>query len=224
MKKFIAALIVMALMLTSTAFAYTDISDEVLSDKVETLSKYNIINGYGDGSFKPGNPITRAEFCKMIMCATMNDGIEFADSKFSDVSDGFWAKDYICAAKSLGVVNGVTETTFSPQSNITNEQAVKMIVCALGYGEEAVAAGGYPYGYIKIAKDLGIINDGVDAKAISKRRDIAEMVYNILDVEFYFLTLTEDGTVEKSKSESTLREFYEFLTDEPSDEEENSVG
>ena len=194
-----------------TAFAYVDVSDESLSTKLADLSRYNIINGYEDGTFKPNNNITRAEFSKLIMCATMNDYIVEFDKGFVDVKDGFWAEKYIYAAKKLGVVNGTTELTFEPEANITNEQAVKMIVCSLGYGDEAVSAGGYPNGYIKVAIDLGIISDDVfNAKAVSTRREIAEMVYNALDSELYFIYVTEDGIIERSKAENTLREIHEL--------------
>lgn len=212
MKK-ILLLLLITILLQCRIFAYTDISDKEFEKKAQLLSEYNIINGYGDGTFRPQNPITRAEFCKMIMCTTMNDGIETVQEGFSDVSDGFWAKEYIYAAKALEIVNGVTATTFAPQANITNEQAVKMIVCSLGYGEEAIAAGGYPVGYIKIAKDLGIISNNINAKAVSTRQEIAGMVYNAIDVRFYFLSQNEDGSIERAESESTLKEYHGFLTD-----------
>ena len=208
-------------------FAYSDISDVQFLNKIETLSKYNIVSGYEDGTYRPDNNITRAEFCKLIMCATMNDYVDKYDKCFIDVSENFWAEGYIYAAKSLGVVAGTTETTFEPDANITNEQAVKMIVCALGYNEEATEAGGYPNGYIKVANELGITpNMTIDYKKTSTRREIAELIYNILDVEYYFLSLTDDGVVEKNKSESTLREFYEFLNDADDEviSDENTVG
>lgn len=224
--KRIFLLLAVTLLFLCCAFAYTDVSDKEFENKVEILSEYNIINGYGDGTFRPQNPITRAEFCKLIICATMNEGIELSDNGFSDVADSFWAKDYIHAAKALEIVNGVTATTFAPQANITNEQAIKMIVCSLGYGEEAIASGGYPNGYIKIAKDLGIISNNFNAKAISTRQGIAEMVYNAIDARFYFLLQNEDGSIERVESESTLKEYHEFLTDvtiEAGTDEESEV-
>ncbi len=227
MKKIISTIIVFLMLSQLSAFAYSDISNAQLASKIETLSNFNIINGYEDGTYRPHNNITRAEFCKLIMCATMNDYVDEYDKCFIDVSESFWAEEYIYAAKALGVVNGTTETTFDPEANITNEQAVKMIVCSLGYGDEAVSAGGYPNGYIKIAVDLGIVSaDNFIGKELSTRQSIAEMVYNTLDVEYYFISLTEDGEFEKSKSESTLREFHEFLNDDNDEfrQDENAVG
>lgn len=211
MKK-VSLLLVFILLFHGIAFAYSDVFDTQLSEKIKTLSNYNVINGYEDGTFRPNNNITRAEFCKLITCATMNDYVDHFNNEFTDVKSGFWAEHYIYAAKSLGIVNGTTQTTFDPNANITNEQAVKMIVCALGYSEEANSAGGYPNGHIKIASDLGIISlTNFNSKAITTRKNIVEMVYNALDVEYYFISLNEDGILERSKSESTLREFHEFL-------------
>ena len=210
MKKLIAILTILTI-LNTAACAYTDVSDETLSAKLNDLSKYNIINGYENGTFRPDNSITRAEFSKIIMCATMNDYITDYKKGFIDVADGFWAEKYIYSAKMLGIVNGTTESTFEPEANITNEQAIKMIVCSLGYGEESIAAGGYPNGYIEIAKNIGIISDNnFNGKAISTRRGIAEMVYNALDSELYFIYLAEDGTIERNKAENTLREIHEL--------------
>ncbi len=209
-------------MLNTVVYAYTDVSDESLLNYLNDLSKYNIINGYEDGTFRPDNSITRAEFSKIIMCATMNDYITEYEKGFTDVVDGFWAEKYIYSAKTLGIVNGTTESTFEPEANITNEQAVKMIVCSLGYGEEAISAGGYPDGYIEIAEDMGIIS-GVDfnGKAVSTRAEIAEMIYKALDSEIYFIYISDDASVERSKAENTLREIHELSLDNSINDVEN---
>ena len=222
MRKLILSILIL-MMFNTVAYAYTDVSDEVLSTKLNDLSKYNIINGYEDGTFRPDNSITRAEFSKIIMCATMNDYITEYEKGFTDVADGSWAEKYIYSAKMLGIVNGTTESTFEPEANITNEQAIKMIVCSLGYSEEAIAAGGYPDGYIEIAKNIGIIsNSNFDSKAISTRRGIAEMVYKALDSELYFIYIAEDGSIERSKAENTLREIHELSIDNSINDVENN--
>ena len=66
----------MFIMINTTSYAYSDITDESLKSKIEILSEYNIINGYEDGTFRPHNQITRSEFCKMIICTTMNEATE----------------------------------------------------------------------------------------------------------------------------------------------------
>ena len=211
MRKFVSAIIILGVILSGYAQAYTDVSDLELENELELLSKYEIISGYEDGTFRPYNNITRAEFCKLIVCATMNDYIEEYEKAFVDVEDGFWAESYIYAARELGIVNGVTETIFDPQSNITNEQAVKMIVCALGYSNEAIEKGGYPNGYIEVAKGLGIIkNSSFNGKDISTRKGIADMVYNMIDVPLFFIYKSEDGSIERSEAENTLREIHEL--------------
>lgn len=85
----------------------------------------NIITGYKDGSFKPEDGITRAEFASMIAkfaeLDTENADIPFADAK------GHWAADKIAACYTAGYIKGYTDNTFKPDNYITRAEAVTMI-------------------------------------------------------------------------------------------------
>ena len=73
--------------------------------------------------------------------------------------------------------------TFSPDSPVTNEQAVKMIVCALGYGVKADRMGGFPFAYMKLADELEILKGlEVTGSAPALRDDVIKMIYNALDI------------------------------------------
>ena len=210
MKKFVLLFLCM-LMITVNGYAYYDINNKDLETKVEELSEFNIINGYDDGLFKPDNPITRAEFCKIIVNTVFADTSEAYERCFTDMSDTHWAKDYIYIAKNLGIVNGVNDTTFSPDSNITYEQAIKMIVAALGYEESAENKGGYPNGYISVANSLGITS-GVSYSNTNKatRGNIALMIYNALNAKYYDIW-NNNGIIEKKLSDTTLYERHKFI-------------
>ncbi len=73
--------------------------------------------------------------------------------------------------------------TFAPDANVTFEQAVKMLVVALGYEPMAAQKGGYPTGYMVVANTNGI-TEGISAaqNAPASRGVVAELVYNALDV------------------------------------------
>lgn len=235
MKKFISIFMCL-LMFGLNANAYYDINDYDLEEKVEVLSDFNIINGYSDGSFRPDNLITRAEFSKMIVDTILADTSSNSQNVFFDLEDSHWAKDYICIAKSLEIINGVSANYFEPESNITYEQATKMIVAALGYNEEAVKLGGYPSGYITKANELGILdNVYCNMTDYATRGDIATMVYNALNVKYYSIW-NENGEVKRMESSKTLFQIHEDLkninaninydydySDDYSDEE-NAVG
>lgn len=131
------------------------------ADAVNVLVDDGILTGDENGNFNPNNTITRAEFATII-CRFL--GIEdeakaMNTSKFTDVTAGHWAKGYIAKASDMGVITGNGDGTFSPEDNVTYEQAVKMLICAVGFEEEATEAGGWPDGYIKVAEDFGYLKD-----------------------------------------------------------------
>lgn len=214
MKKLILLFIVLCMCTSGLAFAYADVQDGDVSDAVEQLSQFNIINGYTDGTFRPNNSITRAEFskviCKTILCDTESD----EENPFADVGDGYWAKEYIQTAKRFKIVNGVTETLFCPNDNVTYEQAIKMVVVSLGYMEEAESAGGYPEGYITVAQELMLLDD-VEYRTndFATRGNIALIIRNALFAQYYILTET-DGVVTRELSQDNLFERHFFAIGE----------
>ena len=88
------------------------------------LTRYNILNGYPDGSFKPDNPITRAEFSKV---ASMFDKIAGGGSNFSDVPASHWAKRFIDSAYNKGWIKGYPDGSFRPERNLTRAETVTVI-------------------------------------------------------------------------------------------------
>jgi hypothetical protein len=169
------------------AAAFTDFSS---NEAVDFLVEQGVINGYEDGTFRPNNEITRAEFTAML-CRAMKEENEAKSlagrSEFSDVKSSNWAAGYIRWAKNNGIINGMGDGTFNPQGNVTYEQTIKMIVLAMGY-EESLAEdkGGYPKGYMEIGQSAGLYIDvpitwevpgGVSADK-NTRRIVAHTMYN----------------------------------------------
>ncbi len=226
MKKLLAILVIFIFAVNICCCAYSDVDDVDLQNDLQRLSDMNIIGGYEDGTFKPNNNITRAEFCKIIMSTIIVDSACSNDHVFKDISN-HWAKEYIAIAAYYNIINGVTSTTFAPEDNITYEQAIKMIVAALGYNEEAISKGGYPEGYIEVACELGILNDlKVERTRKATRANIAKIVSNAIDIPFYFL-INEEGTIYRELSPITLYEIFKIASSAPVDEGEepyNEIG
>ncbi|MDD2505243.1 MAG: S-layer homology domain-containing protein [Bacilli bacterium] len=111
---------------------FSDVNSGRWSTKhIATLSNGNIIMGYLDGSFKPGNPITRAELATI---ATKFDKLSAAQSNsFSDI-DGHWAIEYINSAAEKGWVKGYPNGTFKPDQYITRAEFVTLVNNVLGRG------------------------------------------------------------------------------------------
>ncbi len=112
----------------------SDISGHWAEAAIRELISKNLINGYLDGTFKPNNNITRAEFIKILDGAFSLDSD--AESKFEDIK-GHWAKEYIDDAAGLGIINGYSETVFAPDNNITREEMAKIMSGVLKLEEKA---------------------------------------------------------------------------------------
>ena len=227
MKKVLIFILVIQLTFCAISVnAFSDVTDTKLEDSISTLSQFNIINGYEDGTFKPKANITRAEFAKIICKTFLFETTDIINDEFIDVSENHWARDYIYTAKKLGIINGTSPTTFAPDDNITYEQAIKMVVASLGYNEEATQKGGYPEGYIMVADELVLLdNIEYDAKEFATRENIVFIVENALYAPFYFLSESE-GTVIREEAVDTLYKIHFFLVNEVStdDEDSDSVG
>lgn len=110
-----------------TPVAFTDTKGHWAEKSILELVQKGSINGYPDGTFKPDNKITRAEFVSLIVKAfnlKEQVGKEFADTK------NHWAKTAIATATSQGIVNGYSDTTFGPDDAISREQMAAIIIRA----------------------------------------------------------------------------------------------
>lgn len=194
-KRILATLVAVVFVLTSfvtvPAFAaFTDLTAEDDSyEAVDVLSKLGVINGYDDGSFKPANNVTRAEFTAMLLRtrgmgsvgSTSLENPPFPDVVSSDVS---WAIANIRTAHEMGIINGYDDGTFKPNNNVSYEEAIKMIVCALGYGEMGSEGAAWYSKYLVTAQSLGFLNGaGGVISTPATRATIAKMLYNCLEVK-----------------------------------------
>lgn len=102
---------------------FSDITEAPWAEKaIYSLVDIGVINGYPDKTFKPNNPVTRAEFAKMIVVASgrylEKDKATYV-SNFWDVPNTAWEYPYVSAALKFGFITGRSEYVFDPSSNIT---------------------------------------------------------------------------------------------------------
>ena len=100
-------------------------------DAVEALCEKGIINGYEDGTFRPEQTISRAEFTKLIisisdLLAEVMTEDNSAEIMFDDVSNDLWFSDYVLNAAKKGLLNG-DGNLFRPYDNITRQDAAVII-------------------------------------------------------------------------------------------------
>ena len=103
---------------------FTDLPFASDNHCIASLSVIGLLRGYEDGSFRPDNPISRAE-CVVLLSRLIE--VPAGSSTFSDVPETHWASSAISAGTSAGWLAGYPDGTFRPDQNITRLEAVKMI-------------------------------------------------------------------------------------------------
>ena len=217
MKRLTSIFLVLAMLLTLAPMnifaAETDKS--VFSDMKDTdyyaqaataLEQLDILAGYPDGTFGAEKSITRAEMAA-IVCRMIDKEADAEKAKgetaFDDVKSDHWASGYINIASKEGIINGDGNGKFRPEDDVKHEEAIKMVVCALGYGDDVeVDAKDWSKGYLEVADEKGISAalKGTKGKA-STRGDVAVMSYNGLSVDLAAPTTSlEAGSYRGTKS------------------------
>lgn len=109
----------------TTKCSYSDVpAQSWYTSQVATLTNGGILAGYKDGTFRPQQYITRAEFATI--AALFFHAPEVEDDAFTDIYDS-WARDYINRAAKLGLISGYKDGTFRPQNQITRAEVMEII-------------------------------------------------------------------------------------------------
>ena len=105
--------------------APSDIAGHWAESVITQWQSKGLIQGYEDGTFKPGNTTTRAEFVTL-----MNNAKGFwseGSINFSDVKNGSWFYSAVARAVAAGYVKGYSDGSFKPNNTITRAEAAMMI-------------------------------------------------------------------------------------------------
>jgi len=115
---------------------YTDVESNWAYSAISYCTLKGVFKGYGDGTFRPDQPITRQELATVvarIRGEQPNTGMPFSDA--DEIAE--WAKDGIYTAYVNGWVDGYTDGTFKPWNNIRRDETVKIFNRYLGRGVDA---------------------------------------------------------------------------------------
>lgn len=103
---------------------FEDIEGHKNQMAIEALASRAIIDGMYDTSYCPDNTMTRAQFAAIVVRAL---GVPERDGyNFADVNETDWFYGYVNTAYHYGIINGVSDTEFNPNGEITREEAATM--------------------------------------------------------------------------------------------------
>lgn len=166
---------------------FSDITDNYTATAIETLRLMGVLDGYGDGTFRPNAVLTRAQFCKMAVYA-MNGSSELGRYStvtiFPDVKPSLWAASYINMAAKKGVIAGFADGKFKPNQTVTAGQAVTILMRGLGYKDENMG-GVWPQGYMAEAQTCGLLKSTGITSAYSAltRGQAAKLFLNLFEAK-----------------------------------------
>ncbi|OPH56365.1 hypothetical protein BC351_28110 [Paenibacillus ferrarius] len=111
---------------------YTDVQPEYWAAKaIAKATRMGLIQGYADGTFRPEQPIARAEMAALaakFASDAAGSGAGYADTI------GLWAEAAIKVSQGAGYMQGYADGTFGPANPLTRAEAVTVINRMLGRG------------------------------------------------------------------------------------------
>jgi len=110
-----------------TKITFEDIQAHWAKDYIEDLAGKSIVKGMSETMFQPDAQLTRAQFLTMLAAASKDDVKNVQPSEFADVPSTEWYYNYVNWGVAKGIVKGMDEITFAPNSNITREQMAIML-------------------------------------------------------------------------------------------------
>ncbi len=206
-------------------------ADHWAADYIKEMKDLGIVGGKTATTFEPDATITRAEFVKMIATAF---GLEATatDSAFADCGADDWYTPYVVAAAEAGYVNGISETAFGANDEISRQDICTILGRILGLDAadaEATFAdiddiADYALNAVKALADAGILGgyeDGTFAPAKSATRaEVCKILSNILATFTEEAPEADDEAVVEDVVEEDAAEEEAVVEDEAAVEEE----
>ncbi|MCI7658193.1 Ig-like domain-containing protein [Anaerotignum sp.] len=161
----ITAVLTASMVMSVTAFgAPRDIQGHWAQNTINKWVDKGDISGYPDGTFRPNNMITRAEFVVLV-----NNAMGYTKSGyayFSDVPSYYWGKNAIQTGVEAGYISGDGDGTFRPNDPVTRQEAAAMISRILGLKQndsqsyrytDSYAISNWAKGVVGAVSDAGIM-------------------------------------------------------------------
>lgn len=200
-KKRSLVILMAAVMLLSALLTVPAAAQETQSKAVFELISFGILP---EGTAVEENgTVTREKLADMVARTLQLEHVGNAAASFQDVSASSEYYDSIGVAAALGIMQGDETGLFRPTDAVSYQEAVKVLVCLLGYNAMAQSKGGYPMGYLAVGGEIGLLGDGGSTQSFYAK-NLYQMFYNALDVPMMVPVIGEGGY--EIDREETLRQ------------------
>lgn len=127
LKRLLIGMICATTVSTVSVHGFTDLDPESdTTPYIEEFQERGLTNGYPDGTFKPQNTITRAEFVALINRTFLYEPVE-GDINYTDVKDTDWFVKDLKIAADRGYIKGYPDGTFRPDRNISRQEVAVVL-------------------------------------------------------------------------------------------------
>lgn len=213
MKKKIISLCLIMSVLISSLLAIDVVNakenDVTYSDRISLLAMLGIFENMTLEEAQ-NTTVIRGEYAQVIAGILQRDLFVNEENRyFVDVPMDHWAKDSINFLVEREVLSVGEDKLFRPGDVISEIEALKMALCAIGYNEYAMAEGGYPLGYIAVAGKLGL-SEYTSNNALTMEKAV-NLTYDIITAPIYD-TYYISGNIKKYKEseDSILSRYYDM--------------
>ncbi len=179
-----------------SAKTFEDVNSEYdYAEQVDLLSDIGVILGTSDTEFSPEEPVTREQMAMLLyrLMLGRNNAGSVNSSPFTDITNDTYF-GAISWAYASGYILGTGENTFEPQGGITMQDAMTILVRALGQSNANMNKG-YPWTYIDAGLKLELDNqlEGIGYTQILTRGQVAALLYNALTAEYLIPKTAANG-------------------------------
>ena len=198
------------------AKSYDDVSStDRYAEQIEILSDIGVVKGTSETEFSPEEKVTREQMALLLfrLMIGKDSAGRLNTTAFTDLYDDTYS-GAISWANASGYIIGTSATTFAPTSGISLQDAMTMLVRALGHSSIQMN-GGYPWTYIDSAVKLGL-DDGIEDLSYTKeltRAEVAAILYNALTAE-YLIPRTASNGMTFYESTTIIERVFGYEIDE----------
>jgi len=149
------------------ALTLNDIQSSWARSFITALVSRGVIQGFPDGSFRPDEPVTRAQFAAIVSKAFPQPSSRQAIA-FADVPEYYWAKDAIQTAYQTGFLAGYPNNTFLPEQSIPRVQVLVALANGLNLSAKAESSALLDTSYQDAAEIPGFARSPVAAATANR--------------------------------------------------------